>query len=271
MRFVKILIVVLLALGFVGPTAVAADHDQPAGDRFFEFPLPYFSQTIKVPVGNHGAASVAFLDQNHLTTINGYGPYEQQMILNLATGVISYTNNNPPLAGDFQDFAPPAAGGDYLAYREHLQDMLGDVAWIADNLHFIAAEERPVIAELIAGTRAFLTNALEATDRQAPESIRIRWAPQELQVGADSYRISLELVARESRDVLVEHFDQDWNYLGGRRLTIEAGYQLKTVGFAVSEQAPVGQSGYIAVKLLPRDGDWTERLAEDAATVRYHP
>lgn len=232
--------------------------------------FPLFEGKVRVPVGNHGSTSVEVLDQRLLKTTDGYGPHSEEIVLDLQSGRIDLTTVDyaPNEVRKTSSFLPADQGGAYLPYRKQLDAMIGDLTWINQNLYYLSEENQNIRKPEMAAVLGYLKELLAKSDAMAPESIALNLLPRDLRRSIRQ-SFSVEYLAREERDLLLEIFDARWGYLEGTRVRVKAGHQTVDVALTIPEQAPLDQPGFIAAKLVPVDGNWPDMLAETKQTASF--
>ena len=228
-----------------------------------EKPFPFFEGQVRVPVGNHGSASVEILDQRLLKSTDGYGPHTEEITLDWSSGSIELTrvDYTPNKTIKTSHFLPAEQGGAYLPYRKQLQAMVGDLTWIHQNLNYLNEATQELRKPEMAAVLEYLKELLAQSDARAPESVALNPLPRDLRRGI-RHSISVEFLAHDDRDLLLEVFDAEWRYLEGTRVRLSAAHKTVDVALTIPANAPLDQPGFIVAKLVPVDGVWSEMLAE---------
>ncbi|HYX37364.1 MAG TPA: hypothetical protein VE954_30035 [Oligoflexus sp.] len=236
----------------------------------FESPFPLFDGTIRVPVGNHGSTTVEIVNQTQLKTIDGYGPRSEENTLDLTNGILQLTTVDfiPRETKQTTRLLPADQGGAYLPYRKQLQAMIGDLTWVTQNLHFLGEVEQKQRQPQMAAVLQYLNTFLAQADAKAPDSINVNPLPRDLRRGIP-HSISVEYLARDDRDLLLEVFDGQWSYLEGTRVRVPAGHKTVDVLLTIPANAPMNQPGFITAKLVPVDGEWSDYVAEVKQSVTF--
>ncbi len=238
--------------------------------------FPFFEGKVRVPVGNHGSTSVEVLDQRFLKTTDGYGPHNEEIVLDLETGRIELItlDYTPSESKKTSSFLPAEQGGAYLPYRKQLDAMVSDLTWINQNLYYLSEELQKSRKPEMASVLSYLKDRLASADANAPESVALNTLPRDLRRSVEpdfiiEHVINVEYLAREKRDLLLEVYDSKWGYLKGTRVQVEAGHQTVGVKISIPENAPLDQAGIITARLVPVQGEAEAMLAEAKVTASF--